>query len=958
MKKATSISKYLKDGNSLDYDFLFGEAIRYLQNLSSETWTDYNVHDPGLTILEYLCYAMTDLAYRTDIDIEQIIYANPDIALEQALFAPEEIFPTSPVTQNDLRRLLMTKYPEIRNCWIEHDGIEKEAPSKEVKYFQLKTVYILAAFDDLPPKIKLEKWEELKKKIEDTLMKYRQLGEDFKEIILLERKSINISALITIQETYKQEDVMLSVLSAIEELLNPAVYFDRAKKKENDNTALAKIYEGPKQSKRKIEEEDLKERKSTLYWAEIQDLLLTLDGVLKVEELSLASLVDKNEQTKRLFGGIEFIEIGKKEYFYLDLGFLNHHETNYKTPPGIRLKRYNHTVAIDTIEVKSRFNYERNIKYRKELQNPPKQKQAKYSQYNLKELAQYTSIQQFFPHIYGLGKSGLPTNATESHQINAKQMKGYLLLFEHFFSSYLAELSELPFLYSVNSLESLAKRTVTDTAYKFFPFDIPDVDDLLMIEGKDNRKATATWIKDLHLASNNFFERKNRVLDHLLARFSESFDDRFHRRIYQDLDPKNYQLQLIEDKKKFLKDLVEIGYRRGIGFNYMQTEDSLENTSGIKKLICLKLGFPSFKNARLTNALDAGGIMESGKTIHDDRAEDAGINRGIGLRNLLYYGGDRKNYFIIWNDNKKVFDVMIKTPHITQYIYNHRELGECELAISRLQKEITEKNRGSLGFYMVEHILLRPPKPPKKIEKEILFRNVNYSVFSPVINGLRMKLKSKPHLNNTNALNKLNLNLLKYGRSAENWDEAPDGKDYYRLRLLGKEKNWVYKSEQRFNNTTKSLNYNSPKSQIHAYIKKLLPLTQEDEKTAYKKAIQILDKDTIIIKEALEEDLTIDISEFYQENVSFVMPNWVNHFFTKARRNYLEQIIRNYLPAHLTPCFYWLSVKEMKTFQDHFDGWQIFLSDNVATKDASKLAITDFLQSKYASRKHQILFLK
>ena len=53
---------------ALDYDFLRQEGIRHLEHLAGQLWTDYNTHDPGITILEQLCYALTDLVYRTEFD--------------------------------------------------------------------------------------------------------------------------------------------------------------------------------------------------------------------------------------------------------------------------------------------------------------------------------------------------------------------------------------------------------------------------------------------------------------------------------------------------------------------------------------------------------------------------------------------------------------------------------------------------------------------------------------------------------------------------------------------------------------------------------------------------------------------------------------------------------------------------------------------------------------------------
>ena len=44
-----------------------------LGRLAGERWSDFNTHDPGITILEALCYAITDLAYRTSLPIPDLI---------------------------------------------------------------------------------------------------------------------------------------------------------------------------------------------------------------------------------------------------------------------------------------------------------------------------------------------------------------------------------------------------------------------------------------------------------------------------------------------------------------------------------------------------------------------------------------------------------------------------------------------------------------------------------------------------------------------------------------------------------------------------------------------------------------------------------------------------------------------------------------------------------------------
>ena len=101
---------------SLDFDRLRAEGIRHLENLATEIWTDYNAHDPGITLLELLCYAITDLGYRSRMLPIQDIAAGP--GGEKPWFEAREILPVSPVTVYDLRKILID-IDGIKNAWLE-----------------------------------------------------------------------------------------------------------------------------------------------------------------------------------------------------------------------------------------------------------------------------------------------------------------------------------------------------------------------------------------------------------------------------------------------------------------------------------------------------------------------------------------------------------------------------------------------------------------------------------------------------------------------------------------------------------------------------------------------------------------------------------------------------------------------------------------------------------------------
>ncbi len=107
--------------DSQNFKVLKEVGIDYLQSVVGHIWTDYNVHDPGVTILEELCYAITDITYRLGLDIEDILAINPEDSSATDLnnfFTAREILPNAPVTQPDFRKLLID-IDGIRNAWLE-----------------------------------------------------------------------------------------------------------------------------------------------------------------------------------------------------------------------------------------------------------------------------------------------------------------------------------------------------------------------------------------------------------------------------------------------------------------------------------------------------------------------------------------------------------------------------------------------------------------------------------------------------------------------------------------------------------------------------------------------------------------------------------------------------------------------------------------------------------------------
>jgi hypothetical protein len=101
---------------AMDYARLREEGLGLLIRLAGGQWTDFNTHDPGVTLLEQLCYAITDLGYRIAFPVDELV-GDRDLGLP----APEAALTTDPVTAADLRKLALD-VEGVGNAWVEAVG--------------------------------------------------------------------------------------------------------------------------------------------------------------------------------------------------------------------------------------------------------------------------------------------------------------------------------------------------------------------------------------------------------------------------------------------------------------------------------------------------------------------------------------------------------------------------------------------------------------------------------------------------------------------------------------------------------------------------------------------------------------------------------------------------------------------------------------------------------------------
>ena len=158
MPETITISKEKPAIKSMDFDFLKAEGIRRIQEMAGNIWTDYNEHDPGVTILEALCYALTDLGYRTSFDMRDLLAPNPNDQIEDDydFYTARQILHNNPLTIQDYRKLLMDVSLLVGGPGLEEEiiGIKNAwltvADSSEYAVFVNRAENLL---DYVPPKI-------------------------------------------------------------------------------------------------------------------------------------------------------------------------------------------------------------------------------------------------------------------------------------------------------------------------------------------------------------------------------------------------------------------------------------------------------------------------------------------------------------------------------------------------------------------------------------------------------------------------------------------------------------------------------------------------------------------------------------------------------------------------------------------------------------------------------------
>jgi hypothetical protein len=958
------IEKQQLQDSALSFDFLRARGLELVQAYAGHQWTDYNLHDPGVTILEHLCFALTDLAYRTGFSVEDILTeADGRIDPDKNLFYDKKrILTGKPVLPVDFRKLVIDNVPEVHNIWI--DALEEADQVDGVKgLYKVSIQPDTQLFEKNRNQWTAEQeqayWDAIVKKVSALLCSSRSLGEDFDSFTLLKPLPFEIEAEVVLERHQLREEVLADIYDQLIKAIIPPIHFYTEQQLLDEGKRVEEIYTGPALRHGFIKETELVDKVSVIDPSDLMQIILGVTGVKYVKRLVVRA-GDELYEHKNLV-----VPEGFFPWF-----MFNHDE------PAITLFTESYESPIKTNIFKGLFHKKSDLARRKFIEGIGKSNSIGVNG-SYRNIGNYYSIQHLFPPLYRLNASEIENPQKRKSDDDAealasaakvKQLKAYLSLFEQLMANYLAQLDNIKNLFTAEINEAGFEHT-------YFPghiYDVPGLGNILsgfmqpdkylieadweaFMEKPDN--AYLQFLKNATETRETFERRKKKVLDHLLSRFNINllkYPQQIYGQMYGADQPENELESELQWKARILKQLVDILGNRNQAFDY--TDSISKRRSGFETMMEALLYLPEQGSVKISSAYEQNlsGISmvrnnayqsyPEGKTVvyevywEEERLEmliaesrleqllekngepfatafDHGLTISRQGLSFLKAGIDRKNFRIGPEINGQGYLVLYRPPRKRQWsrigVFETREK-----ALDILNDFITNLKQVSVhseGFHVVEHVLLRPllTKPVFGFqvldEKGLVLLQqdhwMTYEERSQALQQIQLLISASDQTDRADITASLE-GICQVNLSQDplfTWMVTPDT-------LVTAYREQADHFIRKISHTFRSLNH----MEQGRY-----PLIQK----------MIMGKTAADLRE-----------DFYAFRVSVVLPAWPARFQDTSFREFTESLFAEHAPAHLRLRFLWLNPDRFRAFETVYFDWIDAIREGRDTQRCAELS--------------------
>ncbi len=697
----------------LDYEWLKARGQELIQKLAGEVWTDYNEHDPGVTTLEQLCYALTELSYRAQLPMEDLLTARENERIDgrnQGLFAPSAILSCNPVTEGDYRKLIADRVEAIANVWFSRCRGAARVGASGLYDVEL---YV--------PRLDRSRFAATRRQVRRIYSSHRNLCEDVHAVHILSPVPAVLGATITIDSGYSPELVLASLFYRVGHLLAPELRRQSLQTLLDGKKMPAVMFEGPALRNGFVSDDQLQPRPTEFTISQVIQCVIGTEGIARVQHVSVAT-----EGAGIEAGGRTSLAVPRNSILQLDTRPVGDRFSIRVMRGGVEYTPSASLVARELVRLWA--DHRRKFDVRADAARLLAIPGGQYS-----DVGTYVSIQEQYPTVYGVNRYGVGSEATPERRAQARQFKAYLLAFEQLLADSFARLEGLKRLCAIGrGSRQRAFSHYLDACDSTGATLVPDVAPLL----KDSYRTGLATLSDHR---DRLLERRNRFLDFMLATYGEGTDPVIPPSVPREGAPASASsAQRLRTKLEFLRRLTRIGRDRGRGGDYVARQPARQ-LAGLECKTRLQLGMDLATPPPLAQLLgdlrvslqDAAPSAEyqlmrtHGAYIDNHFAlmpltaaatSSASAGRPITMtEELLVAAGDIGNYRIGTLPGDASVTVVCRAP-LQRAWQRVGRYEDYESAIAdvrsrhRLASDLRQKAR---RLYIVEHLLLRGHRGPQ-----------------------------------------------------------------------------------------------------------------------------------------------------------------------------------------------------------------------------------------------------
>ncbi|MCF8361020.1 MAG: hypothetical protein K9G70_00210 [Prolixibacteraceae bacterium] len=853
MDENITISPYQPSNDILDFDYLTQKGIKSLQQYTGKLWTDHNTHDPGITILETLCFTLTEMGFRCRYNIEDLM-APPKSNQNTPFSAPDEnILFTNPLTEPDFRKLVLD-IDNVRNAYV--------FPSKQHPDFN-------GLWEVMIEPVPNTNINETIDTIKQVLAENRNLCEDFVDVSIVDYDNIGFEIDINLSGNTDIKRLLLNIFQLLEENLNPSVHYHDLDSLLSKKLSADEIFEGPKPKNGFIIEEELLDiqQRTKLYTADIYHLLMDIPEVDYVRKLIVK---DNNGKAHKW---VCPVNPNKSATLDLKNTLVNFYLNGKKINVDAKTKDlFDKKMQQSTVKSKHKsLTFNRNT--------------GAYT-----NVEPYRSVTHDMPEFYGTGAAGLSDNVPKERKGKARQLKAYLMIFDQLNANFLSQLENLSTIFSIEE---------TNNTYFFQVLkDIPGIEHMYVpfikkcqannIPFSDNQQIQKLWnaekdtiFKDLKKSiesiienENVFVTRRNKILDHLLARFSYKYELQNE---VSDQSSTFAQKKLIKKKINILQNILTISNKKIQSINVSNPENINEaqySSSGFHLSMQSLLGVSSTKKGHHTHLIseDEAKLQQSNK----EYLKFFNSSQNEAYKELFKWGLSSENFLVKKSNNKFKIQLTNGDKTIAEYSTDFETEEQAKNKIDQLTKIVENENKQFETFYFFEHILLRPPEKAKAYHFQF-FDEFKTNILSSH-EALTLEEREKTCQQ-----------IIKYGQNPDNYTFEDTGHQQYKFAIQNNRKSAIIFSNMYFSNekdtrTAAEVTCNT--------IKKIANKSVPPEKHFTK------------FTENIIPNLKID--DLYSNIITYIIPDWPSRFLNEHSQQWIENKITEMTPAHIYANIKWV----------------------------------------------------